>query len=216
MKKKFYFIITFCSLLLFTVGIFLYIKLSKEKMITISHTNLWWNIYDFNINNIKNNMEEITVNSENFIWWELKNNNISDPIYSSTLNSLVGDIRMCYLEITDDGSLYENNHINEILKYRDKDNISNNELKVLSSLMNNNSCLSRFQKYSTLLLSNDETINQNILEKITKINEFYNISLTKGIEKDITYDKLLYKKIMETVLLSDLSSWLKAEYYKFS
>ena len=185
-------------------------------MITISHTNLWWNIYDFNINNIKNNMEEITVNSENFIWWELKNNNISDPIYSSTLNSLVGDIRMCYLEITDDGSLYENNHISEILKYRDKDNISNNELKVLSSLMNNNSCLSRFQKYSTLLLSNDEAINQNILEKITKINEFYNISLTKGIEKDITYDKLLYKKIMETVLLSDLSSWLKVEYYKFS
>lgn len=216
MKTKFYFIIIFCSLLLFNVGIFLYIKLSKEKMITISHTNLWWNIYDFNINNIKNNMEEITVNSENFIWWELKNNNISDPIYSSTLNSLVGDIRMCYLEITDDGSLYENNHISEILKYRDKDNISNNELKVLSSLMNNNSCLSRFQKYSTLLLSNDETINQNILEKITKINEFYNISLTKGIEKDITYDKLLYKKIMETVLLSDLSSWLKVEYYKFS
>lgn len=216
MKTKFYFIIIFCSLLLFNVGIFLYIKLSKEKMITISHTNLWWNIYDFNINNIKNNMEEITVNSENFIWWELKNNNISDPIYSSTLNSLVGDIRMCYLEITDDGSLYENNHISEILKYRDKDNISNNELKVLSSLMNNNSCLSRFQKYSTLLLSNDEAINQNILEKITKINEFYNISLTKGIEKDITYDKLLYKKIMETVLLSDLSSWLKVEYYKFS
>ena len=123
MKKKVIIILIAITL---SIGIFLLIF--KEKDINIEETKILWNIYDKNIENIKNNLDPITNPNENFYWWELKDFNIEDNEYQSTLNTLVSDIRMCYLELTDDGTLYTDS--NPIRKYRDKKNISNtNEIE---------------------------------------------------------------------------------------
>lgn len=50
-------------------------------------------------------MESITDSNESFDWWILKDFDIEDDEYESVLNLLVADVRMCYLEYTDDRNI---------------------------------------------------------------------------------------------------------------
>ena len=88
----------------------------------IQLSNQSWDSYDESIKNIKNNMDPITEPNENFFWWSLKDFDIEDNEYEKILNHLVAQVRMCYLDYTDDGTLYTNS--NPIRKYREKDIIT--------------------------------------------------------------------------------------------
>lgn len=166
-----------------------------------------WILYDQHIKGIKENMGPITNDNENFYWWELKDLSIEDQEYQQILNNLVSDVRMCYLEFTDNGELYTNS--NPIRHYRNKKDISKKELEQLSFQMNQENCLTRFEKYSSLLISEDEDKRNRVLDQvqlITKNRELFKID-------DPTYLDLFTGKILEVSSIDQLSSWLRKEYY---
>ena len=124
--KKIYknkYIVIIMALILIALSSFLSITVYKnyDKKIDIQLANQIWTTYDDSIAIIKNNMESITDSNESFDWWILKDFDIEDDEYESVLNLLVADVRMCYLEYTDDGTLYTNT--NPIRKYREKEYI---------------------------------------------------------------------------------------------
>lgn len=63
-------------------------------------------------------MSAITNPNEYYEWGTLKDIDTNDIEYKNTLNSLVASVRMCYLEYTDDGTLYTDS--NPIRKYRNQ------------------------------------------------------------------------------------------------
>lgn len=180
----------------------------SEKILTI---NELFTIYDQNIQDIKNNMEMITESNEDFDWWILKDFNIEDKDYETSLNSLVADVRMAYLEYTDEEQMYTNS--NPIRKYREKEYITKKQLEKLNldmkeEMLSGN--INRFNKYSTLLISKDEELRNiflNQTEKITKIKQLSIFTNTNS-----TYSELLFKKIIEVSYVKDISEFLIKEY----
>ena len=181
------------------------------KKIDIQKANEGWTFYDESITNIKNNMSAITKPNENFEWGTLKNIDIEDTEYKNTLNSLIASVRMCYLEYTDDGTLYTDS--NPIRKYRSQKSISKQDLKQLTNSMfyeQNKGCLSYFEKYNTLLISNNETLKNKVYNVTNPIVGIKSYGLYLG--KETTYDELMMKKILEVHLVEDISKFLVNEY----
>ena len=181
------------------------------KKIDIQKANEGWTFYDESITNIKNNMSAITEPNENFEWGTLKNIDIEDTEYKNTLNSLIASVRMCYLEYTDDGTLYTDS--NPIRKYRSQKSISKQDLKQLTNSMfyeQNKGCLSYFEKYNTLLISNNETLKNKVYNVTNPIVDIKSYGLY--LDKETTYDELMIKKILEVHLVEDVSKFLVNEY----
>lgn len=215
MKKisKNKYIVIIMALILIALSSFLSIIVYKnyDKKIDIQLANQIWTTYDDSIAIIKNNMESITDSNESFDWWILKDFDIEDDEYESVLNLLVADVRMCYLEYTDDGTLYTNT--NPIRKYREKEYITSKELEKLNFEMYNEfnqGCLKRFASYNALLISNDEVLRNNVLTKTNKIFRISQIEIFNN--KNATYNELLLRKIMEVHYIEDISEFLVEEY----
>lgn len=215
MKKisKNKYIVIIMALILIALSSFLSITVYKnyDKKIDIQLANQIWTTYDDSIAIIKNNMESITDSNESFDWWILKDFDIEDDEYESVLNLLVADVRMCYLEYTDDGTLYTNT--NPIRKYREKEYITSKELEKLNFEMYNEfnqGCLKRFASYNSLLISNDEVLRNNVLTKTNKIFRISPIEIFNN--KKATYNELLLRKIMEVHYIEDISEFLVEEY----
>ena len=214
--KKIYknkYILIIMALILIALSSFLSIIVYKnyDKKIDIQLANQIWTTYDDSIAIIKNNMESITDSNESFDWWILKDFDIEDDEYESVLNLLVADVRMCYLEYTDDGTLYTNT--NPIRKYREKEYITSKELEKLNFEMYNEfnqGCLKRFASYNSLLISNDEVLRNNVLTKTNKIFRISPIEIFNN--KNATYNELLLRKIMEVHYIEDISEFLVEEY----
>lgn len=214
--KKIYknkYIVIIMALILIALSSFLSIIVYKnyDKKIDIQLANQIWTTYDDSIAIIKNNMESITDSNESFDWWILKDFDIEDDEYESVLNLLVADVRMCYLEYTDDGTLYTNT--NPIRKYREKEYITSKELEKLNFEMYNEfnqGCLKRFASYNSLLISNDEVLRNNVLTKTNKIFRIKPIEIFNN--KNATYNELLLRKIMEVHYIEDISEFLVEEY----
>lgn len=214
--KKIYknkYIVIIMALILIALSSFLSIIVYKnyDKKIDIQLANQIWTTYDDSIAIIKNNMESITDSNESFDWWILKDFDIADDEYESVLNLLVADVRMCYLEYTDDGTLYTNT--NPIRKYREKEYITSKELEKLNFEMYNEfnqGCLKRFASYNSLLISNDEVLRNNVLTKTNKIFRISPIEIFNN--KNATYNELLLRKIMEVHYIEDISEFLVEEY----
>lgn len=207
MKKKIYLIIL---VLLVLISIILIIVINNKKNINIEKTNELWSIYDSNLENVKNNMDEITIPNENFFWWELKDFNINDTEYKKVLNKLVSDIRMCYLRFTDEDEIYT--IYNPLVNYRDKTEITKEELAILNTMK---PCVTndRFISYGNLLVSENEEVRNNFLNKLSMSEKFYKLDLFRSDE--LTYEQLVYRTILETSYLSTLSEWLRQEYNNF-
>lgn len=215
MKKisKNKYIVIIMALILIALSSFLSIIVYKnyDKKIDIQLANQIWTTYDDSIAIIKNNMESITDSNESFDWWILKDFDIEDDEYESVLNLLVADVRMCYLEYTDDGTLYTNTNL--IRKYREKEYITSKELEKLNFEMYNEfnqGCLKRFASYNSLLISNDEVLRNNVLTKTNKIFRISQIEIFNN--KNATYNELLLRKIMEVHYIEDISEFLVEEY----
>lgn len=180
----------------------------SEKILTI---NELFTIYDQNIQDIKNNMEMITESNEDFDWWILKDFNIEDKDYETSLNSLVADVRMAYLEYTDEEQMYTNS--NPIRKYREKEYITKKQLEKLNldmkeEMLSGN--INRFNKYSTLLISKDEELRNIFLNQTEKITKMKQLSILTNTNS--TYSELLFKKIIEVSYVKDVSEFLIKEY----
>lgn len=209
-KKYVYFGLLF---LLVILVISIVIKILLKSKIDIESVNKDWKSYDLSIENIKNNLDPITENNENFYWWKLKDFDIEDKEYEQMLNSLVANVRMCYLYFTDNGELYTNS--NPIRKFREKDYITYEELERLNDFMyvDTKYCLNRFEQYNdTILISSDGYSKNKFLNEINKINVIKETKLFSN--KEANYNELLLRKIMEVHLIEDLSEFIKEEYIR--
>ena len=214
--KKYYknkYIVIILVLILIVLSSYLSIIVYKncDQKIDVQSSNQIWNAYDDSIATIKNNIEAITEPNENFDWWILKDFDIEDDEYEGILNLLVADVRMCYLEYTDNGILYTNS--NPIRKYRDKEFITRKELKKLNFDINNEikfGCLKNFDRYNAYLISNDEELRTKVLNKTNKI--FRTMGTEIFINPNATYNELLLRKLMEVHYIEDISEFLVEEY----
>lgn len=199
----------------------------KEEVI------LLWESYDKHIENIKKTMDEIATptkeelskESTDFYWWELKDFTIEDEAYSNQLNSIVMIIRMCYLEFTRDGENYEKS--NPILDYRDAEKITKKDIEKLRDTMYltyTNGYFNHLKNFGTLVISNDEKTSENFMNKVNTTFNMRKNDLFEYIEgptgphiykkKKVTFYELLFYKNMEAALIDELSTWLRSEYYR--
>lgn len=207
-KRYIYLGILFLIVILIVI---LVIKILLKTKIDIEESNNSWESYDLSIENIKSNMDIITEPNENFYWWELKDFEIEDKEYEQILNSLVANVRMCYLSFTNDGEIYTNS--NPIRKYRNKKSITKEELESLNTFVYNDSksCLDRFEQYNSgVLISNDEYSRNIFLKELNKINTIKSTELF--VNKHASYNELLLRKTMEVHMIEDLSEFIKEEY----
>lgn len=211
LKNKYKYIFIIFSLILIVLSSFLSIIIYKNHhdKIDIQLSNQSWDSYDESIKNIKNNMDLITEPNENFFWWTLKDFDIEDNEYEKILNHLVAQVRMCYLDYTDDGTLYTNS--NPIRKYRKKDIITTKELKKLNfDMSNDRSCINSFDDFNSLLISNDENLRNRFLNRINKINLIKSTELFRN--ENASYNELLLRKTIEVHYIEDMSEFLVEEY----
>lgn len=209
LKNK-YILIIF-TLILIALSSFLSIIIYKNynKKIDIQLSNQIWTTYDDSITIIKNNMSSITEPNESFEWWALKDFDIEDDDYESVLNLLVADVRSCYLEYNQSEEYFSN----PILEYKDKRYITSKELEKLNLDMYNEfnqGCLKRFERYNALLISNDESLRNDVLSKTNKIFRIKPIEIFNN--KNATYNELLLRKIIEVHYIEDISEFLIKEY----
>lgn len=209
LKNKYIFIIFLLILIVLSSFFSTIIYINHNNKIDIQLSNQSWDSYDESIKNIKNNMDPITESNENFFWWTLKDFDIEDNEYEKILNHLVAQVRMCYLDYTDDGTLYTNS--NPIRKYRKKDIITTEELKKLNfDMSNDRSCINRFDDFNSLLISNDENLRKRFLNRINKINLIKSTELFRN--ENASYNELLLRKTIEVHYIEDMSEFLVEEY----
>lgn len=208
-KNKCLVIIMILILIILSSFLSIIIYKNHNNKIDIQLSNQSWDSYDESIKNIKNNMDPITEPNENFFWWTLKDFDIEDNEYEKILNHLVAQVRMCYLDYTDDGTLYTNS--NPIRKYREKDIITIEELKKLNfDMSNDRSCINRFDDFNSLLISNDENLRNRFLNRINKINLIKSTELFRN--ENASYNELLLRKTIEVHYIEDMSEFLVEEY----
>lgn len=200
---------TFIALLLGTFAIMIY----KNNNIEIMDTNDYWTVYDESIKNIENNMNSITKSNADSKWVELKDINTEDKEYIDTLNSLVADVRLCYLGYTDDKKIY--NDSNPIRKYRNKNKITKTKLQNLGSTMKeeNESYSNALEKYTSLKISNSKEL-QDRVHNLT--NNIIELNSKMYATTAISYNELLLRKIYEVHSLEDISNFLVSEYNRLS
>ena len=208
-KNKCLVIIMILILIILSSFLSIIIYKNHNNKIDIQLSNQSWDSYDESIKNIKKNMDPITEPNENFFWWTLKDFDIEDNEYENILNHLVAQVRMCYLDYTDDGTLYTNS--NPIRKYREKDIITTEELKKLNfDMSNDRDCINRFDSFNSLLISNDDNLRNRFSNKINRINLIKSTELFTN--ENTSYNELLLRKTIEVHYIEDMSEFLVEEY----
>lgn len=202
MKKVHLFIIIYAIFI-----IFLSISISKTlapKKLGETYSYLY-EALDDHLNKIETNMDEITISNDEFNWAVLKKINIEDDQLKNTYDLLISDIRTYYLSFSNLEN-ESNNNIN-LLSYEDRTNISKKEL---TDLTNSNDYLQKFDKYNSMVLSDDQTLSDRIKAQINIIIDYNEDNYPY---KD--FEKLLYDELVTTSKISSLSNWLKTEYYSY-
>jgi len=209
MLKKNFKILMFAFIIISLVlCIFIYKNNYKIKL-----SEKTWSDYDKSLENIKKNMDEITEDSENWIWWTLKENNITDLDFKNAINSLIGDIRMCYIYSSNDDNYRGNVKSNPLLKYKEEKTITKKQVESLQIETKIDYCLEVFEKYNLFMISSDKTIDESFKAQVNKVYELQKSELFK-IENP-TYDEMVEKEVLKLKKISELTNWLKLEYDKY-
>lgn len=189
-------IIFITILLSISMAFFIY---KKCNVFDIEYSNQSWLTYD-------NNMEIIKMNIKS-----IKDFNIEDKDYNDALNFLASDVKSCYMEFSRDESDYSNT--NPILDYRYASSITKSELKKLNNDMLNEArlgCLKNFDRYDSMLISNNKNTKNNFLNKT---NVFFTIKSTELFtNENASYNELLLRKNFEVQIIKELSCFLIDEY----
>lgn len=198
----------FITFIVLLVGIFS-IMIYKNNNMEIMDTEPYWNIYDISIKNIENNMNSITEPNGDIKWGTLKNIDIDDEEYLDTLNSLVADVRMCYLGYTDEEKMSA--EFISIKKYRNKTKITKRKLLDLNATTKKEvkDCSTRLEKYNVTTVSNDKELQSRLL---TLTNNIIKLNSKMFAIDTLSYNELLLRKIYELHSVEDMSSFLVSEY----
>ncbi len=199
-EKKFVLINTIIIIILaISLTVSLYTIFTPNK---ISLGTIYKDVYsslDYSIYIIGNNMNAITTNNE---WTKLKNINSDDKQLNNTYNLLLSDIKKCYLLANDlDNKTYKNI---KILSFKNKEYTTKDEL---AQLQKNDNCLKSFNKYNTLVLSDNQVLSERIKKQISIL-----IDYKEEPSADKSFYELLSDEASNLSRVASLSNWLKIEY----
>ena len=200
MRKLSFFIIIYAVFVL-VLSFSIYKTLSPNEL-GQTYSYLYESL-DLYLNKIESNMNGITISNDEWDWVELKEINTEDEQLKNTYNLLISDIRTYYLSFCNSKS--ERNNNLSLLNFKDKTRITDKEL---SDLSNNDNYLENFDKYNSMILSNDQTRAERIKAQINIIIDY---DKEESAYKD--FGQLLYDELVTTSKIASLSSWLKTEYY---
>lgn len=210
MKKKILLIIII-FLICFVLCFILNVK--HKNHIDIKDDNKLWYIYDINIQTIEQNISTIADPNDTFEWYKLKNLNTEDTNYQKYLNSLLVNVRQCYIDLENPNNIYTTPNL--LKKYRNKNELSLDELNILKdkhSFSNiKNSCIDNFLIYKDLKLNIDKDNEENLLDLVDDVLDF---SEKYFIKSPQSYSDLIYNEIIETTILIKVSEFLNDEYYR--
>ncbi len=207
--KKILLVSTTFILIILILGIIINNYQKEKESIKLINSNPSV-IYEYNqkLLNINNYMNSISIPNESFYWWELKDLKLEDKTYENTLNSLLANIRMCYIAFTDNGTYYTES--NPIYKYLEKEKLTKEELDLLNNTAKDYYCLSYFEKYETTKLSNNEEKNKEIINITKKSKELLKSTFYK--KEYLSFDELINMKLQEITLIEEYAKWLYEEY----
>lgn len=159
------------------------------------------------INDIYTNMEYVSISNnevnKDISWtsYKLEMSEVENSVY----DSLVRDIRYCYVYFTDDGNEYTNS--NYLDKFKELDKISKKafkeEIKLYSEY--NKSCLDNFDKYEDLFLNNDLKDLEVIVRPLLIYKDIYNMDVNN-------YEDLLKNEYYKASLIKNISDFLVLKY----
>lgn len=197
MEKKDYLIVAVVAIIAITIAIF---SIYEPNKVLLGETyKEIYSVLDYNINIIKTNMDEITVNND---WQELKPIKTTDKRLKDTYNSLVLDIKKCYLLTNDlENKTYKNL---KLMSFKDKEYANKYELLKLNK---NEKCLNEFDKYNSMVLSDNEVLSEKKKTQLSII-----INYKEEPYKYKTFYELLYEESVNMSKVASLTNWLKIEY----
>lgn len=237
-QKLFFIFLIVIALILGVITVSLTIKnkeLKDENNYKKEDVELLWASYDMHVENIKNNLDEIATipvdgevpeNDELYekYWQVLKDFDIEDDEYERELNSLLVDIKSCYMEYIRYGDNFASS--NPILNYRETTNIKKKDLEKLRVEMHQEyEELGAFEKYlrrnNNAVVSKDSKTMENYYNKMNRIFTIRKSDLFEYVDgkhtykkKNLTFMELLSYKNQEVAIVDELSTWLKSEYYR--
>ncbi len=201
MKKKLIFI-SISSIIIIAILLILVINYYKNTE-NIKETKELWKLYDESLEVINMNLDIIELPAEEgILCGNTKNDtNIYDK---STINRLVCAIKIYYYNLIEYSQMYHNH----IIKYRYKNRISYENIKILKNELAEDIFL--FKNLSTILslnISNNNEKKEEFKNEINKVlkaidNSFYR-------KDDLTYAEMLEHKITEIENVANFTNWLK-------
>ena len=201
MKKKLIFI-SISSIIIIAILLLLVINYYKNTE-NIKETKELWKLYDESLGVINLNLDIIELPAEEgILCGNAKNDtNIYDK---STINRLVCAIKIYYYNLIEYSQMYHNH----IIKYRYKNRISYENIKILKNELAEDIFL--FKNLSTILslnISNNNEKKEEFKNEINKVlkaidNSFYR-------KDDLSYAEMLEHKITEIENVANFTNWLK-------
>ena len=191
------------------VGVIIFIVTRpKEKYYSIKELDGLWEIYDISFNNIESNINEITDKPEdNIVFGNLKNVEFKNR-HIKLINDLNYFIYAYYYDLIEHNESYHN----YLIKYRGKYNISNLELANLRFYFEQSSFYDKVDNLRGTLDSKNEDDNK-LLEIVKEYLNKFNPSYYRN--PDLTPEEVFIRYISEMAYISDLSDFVKEEYYNY-
>ena len=201
MKKKLIFI-SISSIIIIAILLILVINYYKNTE-NIKETKELWKLYDESLEVINVNLDIIELPAEEgILCGNAKNDtNIYDK---STINRLVCAIKIYYYNLIEYSQMYHNH----IIKYRYKNRISYENIKILKNELAEDIFL--FKNLSTILSSNISDNNEKKEEFKSEINKVLKATDNSFYMKDdLTYVEMFEHKITEIENVANFTNWLK-------
>lgn len=201
MKKKLIFI-SISSIIIIAILLLLVINYYKNTE-NIKETKELWKLYDESLGVINLNLDIIELPAEEGIrCGNAKNDtNIYDK---STINRLVCAIKIYYYNLIEYSQMYHNH----IIKYRYKNRISYENIKILKNELAEDIFL--FKNLSTILSLNISNNNEKKEEFKNEVNKVLKAADNSFYRKDdLTYAEMLEHKIAEIENVANFTNWLK-------
>lgn len=208
-NKNFHRILIIVILVLLLIIIFFAYRNNKSE--SIGEVAELWNIYDLNVNKIKNNLDEIIEPSENAVCGNLKGIEIIQNGYSMALNEVACSIITYYYGLIE----FDEQYHNRLLKYRDWSRISIIEVKNLKWRLTTDGS---YIHDEFRLMKNHYYIDENVeikdlFKETNTFLEKYDTDFYK--QEDLSYKEIITHKMAEISHVAYLSDWLKEAYYSY-
>lgn len=200
-------------LVIIIVGVIIFIVIRpKEKYYSLKKLDGLWEIYDISFNNIESNIKEITDKpKKDVVFGNLKNVDINvdkGNYYIKHLNSINYFIYAYYYDLIE----YNESYHNYLIKYRGKDNIGYLELADLRFYFEQSTFYDRMDSLRGTLDSRYEDDNK-LLEIVKDYLDKFNPRYYRN--PNLTIEEVFIRYISEMAYISDLSDFVKEEYYDY-